>query len=117
MLDLEAPLEAFSSHSAGEGYGFDYAELASGAAGKVMADKAASELAIPHQPSVVEEAAFEFDEEGNIVYRDGQEEPPAIEEGGSGGLVTDDQGDFELDLGVDQHQTAKAVSPVTEQRS
>ena len=111
MLELGPALEVSSSHEAGGAFVFDD-ETASRAAGGYMSGNPGSELAATHQPSVAEEAAFEFDEEGNVTFRDEEDLPPAVEQDASGEPVAKDQdNDFKLSLGTDQIQTGNTVSP------
>jgi len=109
MLELRPPLEASSSHDAGEGFDFDDIELASGAVGEQLLSKPASELAFAQQPSVVEEAAFDFDEEGNVIFRDEQAQPLAVEHSASHGLGVGDQDTFELNVDADHTEARDDV--------
>lgn len=118
MLEPRPPLELSSSHDAGEGFGFDAGEEfgfdalqpASGAAGQQPMSKVAGELAIGEQPSVIEEAAFEVDEEGNVTFRDEEDRPPAIDQSASNGLMGEYQDIFELNFDADHTEARDTVS-------
>ena len=110
MLEPRPPLELSSSHDAGEEFGFDDLPPARGAAGQQPMSKVASELAIGEQPSIIEEAAFEVDEEGNITFRDEEHRPSAIDQSASNGLVGEDQDISELNFDADHTEARDTVS-------
>lgn len=109
MLGLGSPL-ASASHGAETGLGLSTAQPASDAVGEQSTSHSVNEPAIAARPSVVEEAAFDIDEEGNMVFREEWDQPPPVEQSDIDVLMADNWNGFELNLDAEQAQAREVVS-------